>query len=225
LARAPFAPAIVPDAVATSTVAAVRSWNTREPKDFSAITDGLSSTIAISETVTSASNNPRGAGVTRGPIRSGVVVSAGSFHSANQDGTATANPRANCLEHRDSANPYFYRSTPTLLTSFEVRGARIDWGYIQYSGFCTVLPPNSPSCAVNGGLGATETDGFGLPSASSNHTGGVNVGMLDGAVRFVTENIDCGNTARAPQSVSGGASNHGVWGSLGSINGGEASSL
>ena len=209
LGRAPFAPDIIPNNIGSI------NFRNPSPKEFTSITDGLSNTIAISEVVTSASNRPRSASVTgSGSIRSGVVqaTNATDLHG---------NPQTGCLERRDPGSPYFYRSG---LTSWEVRGAYIAWGFLQYSGFCTVLPPNSPSCSANSGLGSIETDGFGLASAASYHTGGVNVGMLDGGVRFITENINCGSLNGPPQ-MNGGESNYGLWGSMGSINGNESHAM
>ena len=34
---------------------------------------------------------------------------------------------------------------------------------------------------------------WGFFSAQSNHSGGVNVGLADGSVRFVSDTVDCGN--------------------------------
>ena len=65
--------------------------------------------------------------------------------------------------------------------------------------FTTLYPPNStvgdntmgycgavPGAPCSGSQ--TETDAFAL--ARSQHTGGVNVGLADGSVRFVTNSID-----------------------------------
>ena len=84
----------------------------------------------------------------------------------------------------------------------------------------TVLPPNSPSC-----LYPYPCDGmaWGFFSAQSNHSGGVNVGLADGSVRFVSDTVDCGNlNARCVRS---GKSPYGVWGAMGSPQGGETVSL
>ncbi|GHT28154.1 hypothetical protein FACS18942_08340 [Planctomycetales bacterium] len=66
----------------------------------------------------------------------------------------------------------------------------------------------------------------GLFAASSQHTGGVNTGFGDGSVRFVSETIDTGNqldTATNPKS--GSPSIYGVWGALGTRDGGESVAL
>jgi prepilin-type processing-associated H-X9-DG protein len=65
-----------------------------------------------------------------------------------------------------------------------------------------------------------------LISASSYHTGGVNVCFGDGSVRFVPETINARSSgAGGGRYIASGASTFGVWGALGSIDGGEATSL
>ena len=85
----------------------------------------------------------------------------------------------------------------------------------------TVLAPNGPTC-TQGNLG------WSLSTPSSYHPGGVNVTLVDGSVRFISETIDSGNSAAAsPLSSSLGANSanmaspYGVWGALGSKAGGE----
>src|SRR5262245_44935359 len=51
------------------------------------------------------------------------------------------------------------------------------------TGFCDPVPPNPP-CIQNSGAYPT------IQSARSRHTGGVNVALGDGSVRFVTDNIN-----------------------------------
>ncbi len=87
-------------------------------------------------------------------------------------------------------------------------------GLVAHAGVNTVLPPNSPSC-----LSEAYGDGYALASAASFHTGGVHVVMADGAVRFISNNIDCGNKS-APE-VTSGPSPYGVWGALGTKSSGE----
>lgn len=84
-------------------------------------------------------------------------------------------------------------------------------GSTYLTGFNTILPPNSPSCGVH--------QSQGIFSASSKHVGGVHVLLLDGAVRFISQNINSGSSAAA--IVSSGPSPYGVWGALGTKSGGE----
>ena len=89
-------------------------------------------------------------------------------------------------------------------------------------GFNTVLAPNSVSCNVVStfcaGCGVTDAQGGVFPP-TSNHPGGVNGAMVDGSVRFISENINTGNLGLA--EVNMGPSPYGVWGAMGSKNGGE----
>ncbi|MFH1302858.1 MAG: DUF1559 domain-containing protein [Planctomycetota bacterium] len=92
-------------------------------------------------------------------------------------------------------------------------GQRGAIGYPFHSGITTVLPPNSPSCSSG------DHQGGGIYSASSLHVGGCHVLMEDDAVRFISENIDSGNSAAA--QVTTGISAYGIWGEWGSMSGSE----
>ena len=105
------------------------------------------------------------------------------------------------------------------------------------TGFQTILPPNSPNARNYGGGAGQAGWGYGICSAQSNHSGGVNAAMVDGSVRFISDTIDCGDMDADPQNTSAystiqashgkefaGKSPYGVWGALGSIEGGETTS-
>ncbi|MDR1383333.1 MAG: DUF1559 domain-containing protein [Planctomycetaceae bacterium] len=86
------------------------------------------------------------------------------------------------------------------------------------SSFSTILPPNSPSCS-----GAElNYDARMMVSASSYHTGGVNVSLGDGSATFVSDTINAGTLTDTTTPVISGISPFGVWGAMGSINGGES---
>lgn len=94
-------------------------------------------------------------------------------------------------------------------------------GHPSYVAFNCVLPPNSPSCTD------TISWGDGNPLVippTSNHTGGVNAAMADGSVQFISQSIDTGNLS-VPAIQATGASPYGVWGALGTMNGGEVAEL
>jgi hypothetical protein len=81
----------------------------------------------------------------------------------------------------------------------------------------TILPPNSPTCRTSGDPNPM------INPPTSFHNGGVNITLGDASVRFISDTINYGTlTASGPLCVSSGASNFGVWGALGSRNGGEA---
>jgi prepilin-type processing-associated H-X9-DG protein len=158
------------------------------------VTDGLSKTVAFSEAaVANSSNNIRGS------LAVGWVGS-----SAGPGDTIPAN----CLAMKGPNN--------TLLgsTNNDMSGRRWSDGVAAFAMVYTVLPPNAPSCTAGNDFDWV------MATASSYHPSGVNVAMGDGSVRFVNDNVDCGNLGLPP--VDGGYSPYGVWGGMGSMNGGES---
>ena len=101
------------------------------------------------------------------------------------------------------------------------RGDRWPEGNCSSTGFVTVLAPNSPSCSLD-----TWDGSWGIYSAGSRHEGGCHVLLGDGAVRFISENLDGGNRSSpdansAGTTAVGGRSPYGVWGALGTRASGE----
>ncbi len=168
------------------------------------ITDGTSNTIALSEHV--ASPNEQGVEHTR--ILGGAVLNSSAW---------SYKPNV-CLSRRGSNGNY--------VAGYPTSGGMSDrMLYYSYNNamFQTILPPNSPTCAENSTF---NTAGY-FP-ATSNHSGGVNVGLFDGSVRFVSDTVNC-ETA-GTEGLSGwykywgaqeGVSPFGVWGSMGTCNRGE----
>ena len=102
-----------------------------------------------------------------------------------------------------------------------VLGARWIGGRMVHTRFLTILPPNSPSCVqldktANGSTGGVSQ--LPIVSASSYHPGGVNVGLADGSVRFVADDIDCGDLTRNAVGPSADGSDFGIWGEIGTMN-------
>ena len=95
-------------------------------------------------------------------------------------------------------------------------------GALWATSFQTITPPNGPSCIRSGNLGA-------LMAPTSNHSGGVNAALGDGAVRFISDTIDIGNENFFGGAAAGvnalGKSPFGVWGAIGSRAGGESTTL
>lgn len=95
-------------------------------------------------------------------------------------------------------------------------------GRPYFVGVTTMSAPNGPHCHWGGGDGNES-----MVPASSFHTGGAQVAMADGSVQFISQTIDTGNQTIVQQSnaggqeMFGGPSNYGVWGALGTRNGGE----
>jgi prepilin-type N-terminal cleavage/methylation domain-containing protein len=190
-----------PTAVDSRGVFMPYSW-----KNLAAVTDGTSNTIAASETGICSENT------------GGNLVKGGIYGSSD---TIFASDPDDCLSKVNSD-----RITITGEHVYANRGKSILLGSPD-NRFNTVLPPNSPSCY----LSATPVSGlrgfsWGVFSASSYHSGGINCSILDGSVRFIAETVNArtsGTTGWPTQPT--GESYYGVWGALGTPSGSEVRSL
>lgn len=162
------------------------------------ILDGTSNTIALSE---------RAFGLNGAFIRGGV----GEGYP-----TINTNPSL-CLAAVNGQGAY-------INTGNQEAGARWCDGYAVWTSFNTVLPPNSPSCCQSANGTSSCDNSGGVYSANSYHPAGVNAVMMDGSVRFVSDGIDTGNTSLPEITTVGLPSNYGVWGRMGTINGGDSAS-
>ncbi|MDR1959278.1 MAG: DUF1559 domain-containing protein [Planctomycetaceae bacterium] len=180
-------------------------------RDMGFLTDGTSNTICVSESCVNADSTGR-------QVKGGVVPVVSSPDNGNNGG-----PVGKCgLMKLSSGGVYTVTNFVNLTKSTEYNsnrnGGRYHDGRPIYSAFHTVLPPNSPSCSHDSS--AESNNGCGIYSASSFHTGGVNAAAFDGSVRFISETINCGNGAAG--EPSSGPSPYGVWGALGTADGGES---
>ncbi len=166
--------------------------------------DGTANTIAMGEVCFSGGRNE---------VRGNSL--RGDAYMPNNSTT----PPSSCKAAADPNRPAFY----VAVADTNIRASR--WMDHYRFLFNTILPPNSPSCR-----GQTRGDDF-ISSAASYHNGGCHVLMADGAVRFVTDNVDAGTPTTgltvtdANASVIGAESPWGVWGAMGTRNGGENKSL
>jgi prepilin-type processing-associated H-X9-DG protein len=165
--------------------------------------DGTSNTVAISETAASPE-------VITGTAP--VVLRGGLAYQPNiRSSTGSGIHAGKCMLMRSGNNEI---SSPIR----SLRGRRWGDGRASMIGFNTILPPNSPSCC------RSDASQWGIYSATSYHSGGVNIALVDGSGRFISDTIDCGkyNTDQATKVYFSSESPFGVWGALGSINGGES---
>jgi hypothetical protein len=177
-------------------------------KGFEAISDGLSNTIAFSERV--GLETERGLFDIANP-RKGTIYYSPEWKRENAD-----NPtRLECINATKDPSRSAAGNSPGL-----------QWtnGDTSVNGLNTVMAPNMGNCAGSG-YGSHLT----LNTPSSNHSGGINGCYGDGSVHFISETINTLTNGQTDSTViikqhlnSGGISHWGVWGALGSVNGGES---
>ena len=129
------------------------------PCSFAKITDGLSNTVIFSEWIQGEINSPRHG---KQQIYSGSIPEV-----------ATPLPQLQqlCMAAKNIA---FTQKGKTWLLQYDNRGG----------GYSHVMMPNTKSCWF------VQDETFRtLVGANSNHSGGVNVAMLDGSVRFVKDSV------------------------------------
>jgi prepilin-type N-terminal cleavage/methylation domain-containing protein/prepilin-type processing-associated H-X9-DG protein len=154
---------------------------------FASLTDGTSNTAMFSETLLG--------------LQSDVDVTRSSIYAVRSEFTASVDLPPTVI---DTGN--FQLATQFVQACQSIPGAQLDspgasngngWGwFFSWPFFSTMIaydhfmPPNSLSCTYPSdpyiGWGGV----WGAVSASSNHPGGVNVGMGDGSVRFVKNSIN-----------------------------------
>jgi prepilin-type processing-associated H-X9-DG protein len=186
---------------------------------IASISDGTSNTIFVSEGATAKTIGER-------------VVKGGVYNNASlQFPNGTVDPEtgypADCRPNVTwCINNAFDVSNRSLLKSGSngiFRGGRQYDRLQTYNSFNTIMPPNGPACAQG-----NAEDRWGIYPPQSWHSGGVNCGYADGSVRFINDNIDTnglnGSIGGGDPSYTG-PSRFGVWGALGSINGGESKTL
>jgi len=171
--------------------------------------DGTSNTIAYGEKIYGASGN-------RDLVKVGIVVNSGLCFPSGERDAWIDDAKSKAL--MDTREGQYYAAAFRGNLSNQAGWCWAD-ALAHRNSFSTVIPPNGPSCTTATGNARAYC------SASSNHTGGVNIAMLDGSVQFISDTIDCGDvSADYPNFVKSGYSNFGVWGAMGSVNGGESKS-
>lgn len=172
------------------------------------ITDGTSNTVFVGECLVSRSS------CSNNNYKTGLAINVDIHGKAESQ----------CAAVR-STSGMFKAGTSTA----NWKGRRWSDGSAPFTGFHAALPPNMPSCAKNG----ESTDCTAI-TASSNHSGGVNVCLCDASVRFVSDSVDCGDLTKVLGNEYGwtgeghqwtGASTGGIWGCLATPQGNETATL
>ncbi|MDO4587203.1 MAG: DUF1559 domain-containing protein [Planctomycetia bacterium] len=172
---------------------------------FGGIADGLSNTMLFSESCVS-----KGSG--------NDVMMLSTMVAANIHGLAASN----CASTRGT-------NGMVVGDTWAIKGRRWADSRAAYTNFHAALPPNSPSCYQQ--ANQSEAASCMQVSATSYHSGGVNVALCDGSVRFVSETVDCGDITHIlgyPNNSGeghhwAGPSTGGIWGSAATPQGGESS--
>ncbi len=170
-------------------------------KTVASVSDGTTNTIAFGEACVGSPN-------TRLRMKGGLGVHAFADTNALPDGFYSIIDGAGgillaCADN-EKLNPENHS------------GSRWADGNNRYTSFFTFIPPNGPSVTKKGG-----EEHWVAVTVNSYHRGGGNVCLVDGSVRFITDEID---TGRLKENVSLGAdfgagpSPFGVWGALGTVN-------
>ncbi|TWU66933.1 hypothetical protein V7x_25050 [Crateriforma conspicua] len=181
----------------------------REYKKFRDVVDGLSNTIMVGEILSDSGTRD---------IRTAPADGPGS-------GPLRDNPSWALDQGLIDPNRPLYWLPDTNLTTDQSTGGDGNWsgrargfrwsdGCHQFTGFNTILPPNSETVSRTG-----NDNTWGIYPPSSQHPGGVHVVMGDGAVKFISDAIDAGDrrakTVYKAAGNAGIASPYGVWGAMG----------
>jgi len=198
-------------------------------RGIGSITDGTSNTIMLIEGLvhdnSGTMNSAAHTSPTGGDYRMRIAARVTTYYNQRPD---------NCYNLK-GPNKQFLNPQQTTLNSRDAHGqghnlgTRAWQGFHHTTGIHTLLPPNSPSCH--------DEWTYALISASSMHSGIVNVVFHDASTRSVPETINTQNLDRsafnngswdAPGDVrdsSGNTFSYGVWADLGAINSGRSTSF
>lgn len=183
----------------------------RRESKFRDILDGLSNTVAAGEIMTDLGNRDIRTAASWNR-RGGQRINNNPKLCADNNEINPEKPTRWCNGDPGCTNPEVLSTN-----NHEARGANWANFRAQCTQMFTVLPPNSEVC-----VGAW-IDGPGTHPASSHHQGGAHVLMADGAVIFMTDSVEAGNSRQGavrrnagggPRSP-GSESPYGLWGALG----------
>ena len=195
---------------------------------FADITDGTSNTLLISEGIIPIFSENYAADTIQHPYRGGITTMV--VESNTNTAACIAAPR-------DPSDPMLLA---TAVHASRDNPSRVPGALFHIGGgltcFIAAVSPNGPYCVRSYTTDYNACDGRSYSTASSYHSGGVNVAMADASVRFVSNTINVGNTGVTINAAScGGATTDyqnfvgpslwGVWGALGSMNGSESVTL
>ena len=150
---------------------------------FRDMTDGSSNTLVLAESLMG--NKVDGSGPVQDPSRQMARYRGGGMAAPGQGFTGAPGHNPDIAAAAAGAGRFDGRGRSSWI-----------WGREHLTTFNTYMTPNNVNPDVH-------RNGFGWFAARSMHQGGVQVGLGDGSVRFVTENID-GNVWLALGTADGG---------------------
>ncbi len=154
--------------------------------------DGLANTIAMGEIITDVGVNDIRSQVTEGGRNSNPP---GVNFASIRDNPSVCKPMIDPTRPR-FWDPQFHMTSRRLFA----RGYRwADQGAF-FTGCTTILPPNREICGTFNTLGTTL-----VATMSSHHQGGAHVLMGDGAVIFITDSIEAGDSTAGSVWLNGTA--------------------
>ncbi|WP_442506245.1 DUF1559 domain-containing protein [Novipirellula sp. SH528] len=177
----------------------------RKTMRFRDVLDGLANTICMGEIATDLGDED---------VRTHAKESTLTKSESGQ-GIRLAGGAISCEGFKDPERPQFWGSGVTRGNSEQRRGYKWASGRPLYAQINTILPPNREIC-----IDKTYHGNSLIAPPSSRHQGGVHVLMGDGAVKFITDSIEAGDSSSA-QVYEGGPvkpgskSPFGLWGKLG----------
>ena len=192
-------------------------WN-----KIASVTDGTSNTLALSETGVIDESGSR-------KVKAGALAVYGSgWFTTPQQCITAAWPvgTTNRQSYPGTVRTASMGGNPPGDNS-AYRGCTFVWAEAINQAFLGMIPPNGPNCLE----ASADSRVYSMVTAGSYHTGGVNCGLVDGSVQFISDTVETDLSGIRPgPSPTGGAdtrsdpSPYRVWGAMATISGGETAS-